>query len=130
MKWLKGSSHLLALGLALGLALSQIVQAQLVDETQAGGATTATTSNSPGSEGVTNAIDNAPTKYQNRDIYNTGLTVAPSIGLSIESANDTPDRDPVTYELSGSFDGETFPEISSASVEGKKLWQNWCRGEL
>jgi hypothetical protein len=120
MKILKGLSLLLA----LGLALSQNVQAQLSDVTQPGDAITATSSNSPGSEGVTNAIDNAPTKYLNRDINNTGFTVTPSVGLTVvrgltlQSANDAPDRDPVTYELSGSYDGENFTEISSGPVAG------------
>ncbi|MBT3735323.1 MAG: hypothetical protein HOG25_11770, partial [Gammaproteobacteria bacterium] len=78
MKILKGLSLLLA----LGLALSQNVQAQLSDVTQPGDAITATSDNSPGSEGVTNAIDNAPTKYLNFDISDTGFTVTPSVGLT------------------------------------------------
>jgi hypothetical protein len=118
MKILKGLSLLLA----LGLALSQNVQAQLSDVTQPGDAITATSDNSPGSEGVTNAIDNAPTKYLNFDISDTGFTVTPSVGLtvvrglSLQSANDGPDRDPVTYTLEGSYDGENFTEVSSGDV--------------
>ena len=118
MKKIKGLSLLLT----LGLAFSQHVQAQLADVTQPGDAITATSGNSPGSEGVTNAIDNAPTKYLNFDILNTGFTVTPSVGLtivqglSLQSANDAPDRDPTTYVLSGSYDGENFTEISAGSV--------------
>ncbi len=108
--------------LALSSVLITGVQAQLADVTQPGDTITATSDNSPGSEGVTNAIDNAPTKYLNFDINNTGFTVTPSVGLtivrglSLQSANDAPDRDPVTYELSGSYDGENFTEISSGEV--------------
>jgi len=67
-------------------------------------------------------IDNADTKYLNFDITNTGFTVTPSVGLteiigmSLKSANDAPDRDPMTYVLEGSYDGENFTEISSGDV--------------
>ena len=73
---------------------------------------------------MTNAIDNADTKYLNFDITDTGFTVTPSIGLtvvkglSLTSANDAPDRDPTTYLLEGSYDGENFVEISSGDVAG------------
>ena len=72
----------------------------------------ATSGNSPGSEGVTNAIDNADTKYLNFDISNTGFTVF-LVGLTIvngisKSANDAPDRDPITYLLEGTYDGENL----------------------
>ena len=118
MKILKGLSLLAA----LSLALAQNAHAQLADVTQPGDTITATSANSPGSEGVTNAIDNAPTKYLNFDITDTGFTVTPSVGLtivnglSLQSANDAPDRDPTTYVLSGSYDGTTFTEISSGTI--------------
>ncbi|NBQ24092.1 MAG: hypothetical protein EBU26_07465 [Verrucomicrobia bacterium] len=102
--------------------LCSMAQAQLSDVTQPGDTIVATSGNSPGSEGVTNAIDNADTKYLNFDITNTGFTVTPSIGLtvvkglSLTSANDAPDRDPMTYLLEGSYDGENFVEISSGGV--------------
>src|SRR5439155_19761859 len=74
------------------------------DVTQPGDAIIASSSNSPGSEGVANAIDNTQAKYLNRDSANdakpSGFVVTPSIGatavigLSMESANDAPDRDP------------------------------------
>jgi len=111
------------LTLLLG-CLCSIAQAQLSDVTQPGDTIVATSGNSPGSEGVTNAIDNADTKYLNFDITDTGFTVTPSIGLtvvkglSLTSANDAPDRDPTTYLLEGSYDGENFVEISSGDVAG------------
>ncbi len=92
------------------------------DVTQPGDAVIASSDNSPGSEGVANAIDNQPTKYLNFDITNTGLTVTPSVGatlvtgLNLTSANDAPERDPATYLLEGSNDGVNFMEISSGDV--------------
>jgi hypothetical protein len=77
------------------------------DVTQPGDPILATSDNSPGSEGVANAIDNSPTKYLNFDRLNAGFSVAPSIGetlitgLTLTSANDAPERDPASYELSG-----------------------------
>jgi len=103
-------------------AFGGIAQAQLSDVTQPGDTIVATSDNSPGSEGVTNAIDNADTKYLNFDIANTGFTVTPSVGmtivsgLSLTSANDADDRDPVDYLLEGSYDGVNFVEISSGDV--------------
>jgi hypothetical protein len=98
------------------------VQAQLSDVTQPGDPIVATSNNSPGSEAVANAIDNAPTKYLNFDRVNTGFTVTPRVGLTIvrgltlTSANDAPDRDPADYTLEGSYDGVTFTAISSGAV--------------
>src|SRR6185295_11765628 len=91
------------------------------DVTQPGDPIVATSNNSPGSEGVANAIDNGPTKYLNFDRVNTGFTVTPRAGLTIvsgltlTSANDAPDRDPASYTLEGSYDGSTFVAISSGS---------------
>src|SRR5262249_21020607 len=81
-----------------------------------------TSNNSPGSEGVANAIDNQPTKYLNFDIVNTGFTVTPGVGdtivsgLTLTSANDAPDRDPASYTLTGSNDGSNYLAIASGSV--------------
>ncbi len=94
----------------------------LHDVTQPGDPIVPTSNNSPGAEGVANAIDNQPTKYLNFDRLNTGFTVTPSQGasildgLSLTSANDAPERDPASYELSGSVDGTTFVLISSGPV--------------
>ncbi len=106
----------------------QIAEVELIgvqgptDVTQPGDAITASSDNSPGSEGVANAIDNQPTKYLNFDIVNTGFTVTPGVGgtivtgLGLQSANDAPERDPATYLLEGSLDGETFFTISEGDV--------------
>jgi hypothetical protein len=104
------------------LSGSVSLQAQLSDVTQPGDTIVPTSNNSPGSEGVANAIDNAPTKYLNFDRVNTGFTVTPRVGLSVvqcltlTSANDAPDRDPATYVLSGSYDNVNFTEISAGAV--------------
>jgi len=85
------------------------------DVTQPGDPIVASSSNSPGSEGVANAIDNTEAKYLNFDTRNpnnppSGLAVAPSIGAStvigitVTSANDAPERDPSTFTLEGSDD--------------------------
>jgi len=92
------------------------------DVTQPGDPIVASSTMSPGSEGVANAIDNQPTKYLNFDIVNTGFTVTPSVGatlvtgLTLTSANDAPERDPSSYLLEGSLDGISFFEIASNSV--------------
>ena len=104
------------------LAFAGPLQAQLADVTQPGDPIVGTSNNSPGSEGVANAIDNAPTKYLNFDRLNTGFTVTPRVGLtvvqciSLTSANDAPERDPADYVLSGSYDGSNFVTIASGPV--------------
>src|SRR5688572_18285968 len=106
----------------LAIAFSGSLQAQLADVTQPGDPIVGTSNNSPGSEGVANAIDNAPTKYLNFDRLNTGFTVTPRVGLTVvqcltlTSANDAPERDPSSYVLSGSYDGSNFVQIASGSV--------------
>src|SRR5512134_359369 len=113
---------ILAAALMLLMSLAATVQAQLADVTQPGDPIVGTSNNTPGSEGVANAIDNQPTKYLNFDRLNTGFTVTPRVGLSVvqfltlTSANDAPERDPATYVLSGSYDGASFTEISSGAV--------------
>src|SRR5688572_28057599 len=99
--------------------LSVSVDAQLSDVTQPGDPIIASSGNSPGSEGVANAIDNQPTKYLNfdsgRDGTNAGFSpsgfvVSPRVGLttvigvSLQSANDAPNRDPLSFTLEGSND--------------------------
>ena len=66
----------------------------------------ASSSNSPGSEGVANVIDGKPTKYLNFDSRNpvpvkpSGFAITPKVGatrvtgMKIQSANDGPERDP------------------------------------
>jgi hypothetical protein len=98
------------------------VPAPQKDVTAPGDPIIATSANSPGSEGVLNAIDNTQAKYLNFDQVNTGFTVTPSMGstvvtgISLMSANDAPDRDPTSYLLQGSLDGVTFFDISSGPV--------------
>ncbi|MEM7384328.1 MAG: hypothetical protein AAF514_05230, partial [Verrucomicrobiota bacterium] len=87
-----------------------------VDVTQPGDPTIASSDDSPGSERVPNAIDNQPTKYLNfdtgtgNDDIPSGLVVTPSVGsttvvgITMESANDAPDRDPKHIVLEGSND--------------------------
>ncbi len=84
------------------------------DVTQPGDAVIASSSNSPGSEGVANVIDNKPTKYLNFDTRTggkpSGLVVTPSVGrtlvtaITMQSANDAVERDPKIIMLEGSND--------------------------
>ena len=120
MNW---KPHLLAAALAVIMALSSgSAHAQLSDVTQPGDPIVATSNNSPGAEGVANAIDNQPAKYLNFDKLNTGFTVTPSAGrtlvqgLTLTSANDAPERDPASFRLEGSDDGAAFSLIASNSV--------------
>ena len=74
----------------------------------------ASSANSPGSEGVANAIDNQPTKYLNFDTridgVPSGFVVTPQLGgtvitgISMQSANDAPERDPKVITIEGSND--------------------------
>src|SRR5947208_522158 len=128
---------LIALFLA---AFSSSLYAQLSDVTQPGDPIIASSSNSPGSEGVANAIDNQPTKYLNFDsgrggFLPSGFVVSPSVGrtvvtgLSMQSANDAPERDPSDVTLEGSNDA-TVSSFSAGNWEpivhltGYALWTN------
>ncbi len=83
---------------------------------QPGDLVIASSANSPGAERVANAIDGNPTtKYLNFDGKNSqpsGFIVTPSIGktlvtgLSMQTANDAPDRDVKVVTLEGSNDTE------------------------
>ncbi|MGE3108772.1 MAG: GC-type dockerin domain-anchored protein [Phycisphaerales bacterium] len=115
MKMHAAGSGVLALLLVAGSALA-------IDVTRPGDAIIPSSNNSPGAEGVTNAIDNtAATKYLNFDVVNTGFTVTPSGTGTVRyvtciTANDAPERDPTTYTLEGSNDGFTFDLISSGAL--------------
>jgi hypothetical protein len=94
------------------------------DVTQPGDLITGSSPNSPGSEGVANAIDNQPTKYLNFDAADgtdVGFVVSPSIGrtlvtgMSVQSANDAPERDPRIVALEGS-NAETAPAWDDAAA--------------
>src|SRR5439155_5209599 len=124
----------------------QVAEIQLLgtsaprDVTQPGDPIIASSSNSPGSEGVANAIDNQPTKYLNFDsgrggFLPSGFVVSPSVGtttvtgLTMESANDAPERDPSDVTLEGSNDA-SVSSFSSGNWEpivhlsGYALWTN------
>src|SRR5437762_7667552 len=115
----------LTLGCLL-LAGSMTLRAQLSDVTQPGDPIVPSSNNSPGSEGVANAIDNTANKYLNFDGANsaipTGFTVTPGAGstvvngLTLTSANDAAERDPTSFILTGSEDGSNFTAIASGAV--------------
>jgi hypothetical protein len=96
----------------------QIAEVQLLGEALPGNVLVpsdpiiASSANSPGSEGVKNAIDGTQAKYLNFDsaTNTSGFVVTPSVGatvaqgLAMESANDAPERDPKVVTLEGSND--------------------------
>ena len=82
--------------------------------------------NTPGAEGVKNVLDGkSSTKYLNFDKLNTGFTVTPAAGssiingITITSANDSPERDPASYLIEGSDDGVFFETVASGSFATK-----------
>src|SRR5262249_42234493 len=70
----------------------------------------ASSANSPGSEGVKNAIDGTQAKYLNFDSATgtSGFIVTPAVGatwvtgVAMQSANDAPERDPKVVTIEGS----------------------------
>src|SRR5215510_4007301 len=88
----------------------------------------ASSANSPGSEGVANAIEGTQAKYLNFDSANdaktSGFVVTPSVGpttitgVGIQSANDAPDRDVQKFTVEVSNDDVadyttgTWPQIA------------------
>ena len=112
MKLSKPRAALLAL---CGLCSLQAHALAQSDVTQPGDPVIASSDNSPGSEGVANAIDGQPTKYLNFDTTGadpmpSGMVVSPSVGMtlvtgiSLQSANDAVERDPKWIRLEGSND--------------------------
>ncbi|MSU21621.1 MAG: hypothetical protein EXS30_09530 [Pedosphaera sp.] len=110
----KPSSLIMRLAvLALMVAISPFAQAQK-NVVQPGDPIIASSANSPGSEGVANAIDGTQAKYLNRDSATppkpAGFVVTPSVGvtwvtgLAMQSANDAVERDPLSVTLEGSND--------------------------
>ncbi|MCL4176888.1 MAG: lamin tail domain-containing protein [Verrucomicrobia bacterium] len=82
-----------------------------------------TSFNSPGNEVSAMAIDDDPaTKYLNFDELNAGFTVIPGagptvvVGLRLTSANDAPERDPISFALAGSDDGVQFTPIAGGAI--------------
>lgn len=79
---------------------------------------------SPDGEDVSKAIDGvSSTKYLNFKKLNTGFTVTPSTGpsiisaISITTADDYPERDPVSWKIFGSNNDVDYEEIASGSVK-------------
>lgn len=107
-------------GIGSSTCCMQIAEVQLLGQTVPKNvvvptdAVVASSANSPGSEGVKNAIDGTTAKYLNRDSANdaatSGFVVTPSVGatvlqgVAIQTANDAPDRDPKEMTLEGSND--------------------------
>jgi hypothetical protein len=88
-----------------------------------GDAISATSPNSPFGQTAMRAIDGTvSTKYLNGDKLNAGFNVYPSAAkqgvraLSLISANDAQERDPINFVLYGSNDGTNFAFIASNSV--------------
>lgn len=101
------------------------------DVTQPGDPIIASSASSPPTEAVSNAIDNADTKYLNFDLATdtvpvplkpVGFIVSPQVGrtvvsgMTIRSANDGPERDPKTVTLEGSNDA-TISGFNSGAWE-------------
>jgi len=110
-----------AVGIAALLASAGTTFAQ--DVTRPGDPIVGFPVNWPAGEPPERAIDNtADNKYLNFAKLNTGFTVTPSgtgivRGISIVSANDSPERDPVNFVLEGSNDaGATFVTIASGNL--------------
>jgi hypothetical protein len=115
-----------ALVLLILLSSAILGRCALMDVTQPGDQILASSANSPGSEGVANAIDGKPTKYRSFDTRiggkPSGFVVTPSIGLTcvvgmaLQSANDAPELDPKVVSLEGSND-ETVVDYPSGNWE-------------
>ncbi len=96
---------------------------------------TMSNSNSPGGEGAVNALDlNPGTKYLNFGQLNTGFIATPFTpsttvqSLRITTANDEPNRDPLTYELYGTNDTVTSGNDSFGDQENWSLISSGVTG--
>lgn len=85
--------------------------------------TSTAAADSPAAEGVANAIDDkTSTKYLNFKKLNTGFTVTPSVGITtlsgiaLTSANDSPERDPASFKIEGSNDGNNYSLVAEGAV--------------
>ncbi|HSA03336.1 MAG TPA: hypothetical protein P5055_21625, partial [Candidatus Paceibacterota bacterium] len=117
------------LAVALLMSLAGVAYAQK-NVVQPGDPILASSSNHPASEGVANAIDGTQAKYLNFDSKQSGgvvekpsgFVVTPSVGvtwvtgISIQSANDAPERDPKSITLEGSNDN-TIADFNSGTWE-------------
>lgn len=112
-------------GIAASLLVTGAAYAQK-NVLQPNDALIASSANSPGSEGVKNAIDGTQAKYLNFDMAHSakpaGFVVTPGIGptwvtgIAMQSANDAPARDPKRFTLEGSND-ETIADFNSGTWE-------------
>jgi hypothetical protein len=118
--WLRATGPMFLVLLAL---FASSVRGAALDVTRPGDPIVGSSENTQFGEGVTNAIDDeGSTKYLNFDRLNTGFTVTPSAGytvlggLTLLSANDSPERDPASFTLEGTNDGVNFTPIEAGPV--------------
>ncbi len=77
----------------------------------------------PGHEGPANIIDGTLAKYLNFGKTNSGFIVTPSIGSStidafqITTANDSPERDPLSWEIYGTNDAVATEDNGQGDAE-------------
>jgi len=78
--------------------------------------------NWPGGEAPIHAIDGVGQKYLNFGQQNTGIIVTPSGGQSVLdaiqvwTANDSPERDPASYQIWGSNDPSVHASVAGGSI--------------
>ncbi|MBC7808616.1 MAG: discoidin domain-containing protein [Akkermansiaceae bacterium] len=96
----------------------------LADVTSPGDPISSSSPNFPAGEAPQFAIDNdAGTKFLNFDEENVFLTVTPSVGstvvtgVSFVTGNDSPERDPVNYDVLGSNDGANYTLIKNGFID-------------
>ena len=113
------------LGVSMLLAATAVQAQQFADVTVPGDSITTTGFSNPG-EDVTKIIDNnAGTKFISVFGEGANFTVTPARGattvtaMRFTTANDVPDRDPLTFTLRGSNDGgNTFTDITTNQSTG------------
>ncbi|QJR80683.1 carbohydrate-binding protein [Alteromonas pelagimontana] len=94
-----------------------------IDLTDVPGTFTAQHNDSPANEGAENAFDDdTTTKYLTFHAsawlqYQTADFAYPASGYRITSANDAPERDPMSWNFQGSSDGVTWTTLDSRSNE-------------
>ena len=96
---------------------------------------TSSNSNYPGGESPMNALDvNSGTKYLNFGELNTGFIATPFTpstvvqSIKVTTANDAPNRDPLTYELYGTNDAITSVDNSFGDQESWNLINSGTTG--
>lgn len=104
-----------------GLTLEQMTHLQSADLSKPSDKVIGTSGNSPAKEQPKRAIDNNPnSKYLNFDGEGSGLILDTAkgvvSGISLTSGNDSPERDPRSFVLSGSNDGTKFTEIAKGDI--------------